>query len=278
MHDVTHARFVMQPVRDLTAIFALHRNAIAFAIGFAGQGILANFLIFKLVRLQPHAQVLTRLIISDRLAINRRKFKAGDKLALRLFRNDTERTGAFPATNFAGVLLIKLRFTINKHACEYTIGFTPGVEHFLTRAVELIQRRQQMRADNVVLLRFDLKTGVFLRDFFHGGQQNGQILQIAGVSGNGVKQRFTLVAVALIAHVENLFQLRVVREHTVIKMGGQLRAGRHEQGNGGLHGCDGLSVKHSVFLFSIYIRCIFNASYINNPAFVNDSLHNLRAG
>ena len=77
-----------------------------------------------------------------------------------------------------------------------------------------------MTANNIVLLRFDLEAGVFLGDLFHRRQQGRQVIDIAGVGGNGVEQRFTLVAVALVAHIEDLFELRVMREHPIVEMGG----------------------------------------------------------
>jgi hypothetical protein len=46
-----------------------------------------------------------------------------------------------------------------------------------------------MAADDVVLLWFDLEAGVFLRDFLHRRQQRSQVVDIAGIGGNGVKQR-----------------------------------------------------------------------------------------
>jgi hypothetical protein len=48
--------------------------------------------------------ILARLVIGHRLAINRFKFKAGDKRCAG-FLHDAERAGAFPAAGFTGVLL-----------------------------------------------------------------------------------------------------------------------------------------------------------------------------
>jgi hypothetical protein len=92
---------------------------------------------------------------------------------------------------------------------------------------------------------------VFLGDFFHRRQQGRQVIDIAGIGGNGVEQRFALIAVTLVAHVENLFELRVMRKHAIVKMGGQFRTGFHQQGNGGFNRSDGLSVEHSSFLYVI---------------------------
>ena len=61
---------VMQPAGNLTAFLAFNRNAVAFAVRFAGQGILADFLIFEAFRFQPDGQVLARLVIGDRLAVD----------------------------------------------------------------------------------------------------------------------------------------------------------------------------------------------------------------
>jgi hypothetical protein len=47
MNHVAHAGFVVQPAGNLTAVLAFHRNAIAFAVGLAGQGILADLLMRK---------------------------------------------------------------------------------------------------------------------------------------------------------------------------------------------------------------------------------------
>ncbi len=86
--------------------------------------------------------------------------------------------------------------------------------------------------------------GVLLRDALHRRQQRRQVLDVGGVGADGVEQRLTLIAVALVAHVENIFQFRVMREHAIVKVGGQLRPGRSQQGNGGFHGGDGLAIQH----------------------------------
>ena len=117
-----------------------------------------------------------------------------------------------------------------------------------------------MAADDVVLFRFNLEAGVLLGNFLDRGQQGRQVFNIAGVGGNRVEQRFALVAVALIAHIENLFQFRIMGEHPVIKVGGELRAGLDQQGNGGFYGGDGLSIKHGRSSFDyhlmLHIKCI----------------------
>ena len=211
---------VMQPAGNLAAFFAFNRDAGALTVRFAGQGVLANFLIFEAFRLQPDGQILARLVIGDRLAVDRLELKAGDKLAARGFLHDAERAGPFPAAGFTGVLLIDLGFAADKDVRQHPVGFTPGIEHFLARTEHFIEGRQQMAANNIVLLRFDLEAGVFLGDLFHRRQQGRQVIDIAGVGGNGVEQRFTLVAVALVAHIEDLFELRVMREHPIVEMGG----------------------------------------------------------
>lgn len=77
-----------------------------------------------------------------------------------------------------------------------------------------------MFAYDVVLLRFDLEAGVFLRDFLHCRQQRRQVFNITGVGGNGVKQGFTLIAITLVTHIENVFEFWVMSKHTVVEMGG----------------------------------------------------------
>ena len=88
---------------------------------------------------------------------------------------------------------------------------------FLTRAEHFVQRRQQMTTDDVVLLRLDIEAGVLLRDALHRRQQRRRVLDVGGIGADGVEQRLTLIAVALVAHVENVFQFRVVREHAIVK-------------------------------------------------------------
>ena len=106
-----------------------------------------------------------------------------------------------------------------------------------------------MATYDVVLLRFNLEAGMLLRDFLNGRQQRRQVLDIAGIRGNSVKQRFPLIAITLVTHVEDFFQLWVMRKHAIVEMGGQLRACFNQQGNGGFHCSDGLCVKHTVFLY-----------------------------
>lgn len=74
----------------------------------------------------------------------------------------------------------------------------------------------------MVLLRLDIEAGVLLRDTLHRRQQRRQVLDVGGIGADGVEQRLTLIAVALIAHIENVFQFRVVGEHAIVKVGGQL--------------------------------------------------------
>ena len=62
MNDIANVRMVVQPTGDLTAIFTLNGNAVAFAIRLAGQRILTNFLMGETFRLQPDAQILAWLV------------------------------------------------------------------------------------------------------------------------------------------------------------------------------------------------------------------------
>lgn len=106
-----------------------------------------------------------------------------------------------------------------------------------------------MRPDDVVLLRLNLEAGVLLRDFSTAGSNAGKFFDIAGVGRDSIKQGFTLIAVTLVAHIEDFFELRVMRKHTVVEVGGQFRSCFNQQGNGGLYCSDGLCVKHTCFLY-----------------------------
>ena len=245
---IAFLRRIMQPVRHLPAVFALNRNAIAFAVGFAGQGVLANFLMRKTFRLQPDRQILAWMIFRYRAAVDRLKFKAGNQRAARRFFDDAERAGAFPAAGFAGAFAVDLRLTVNKDVGQYAVSLAPGIQHFLAGAEHFVKSGQQVGTDNVVLLGLDLEAGMLLGDFFHRRQQGRQVLKIAGIGGNSVEQRLALVAVALIAHIEDFFEFRIMSKHPVVKMGGQFRTGFNQQGDGGFHRSDGLRVEHSSFL------------------------------
>ena len=61
---------------------------------------------------------------------------------------------------------------------------------------------------------------MFLGDLFHRRQQGRQVIDIAGVGGNSVKQGFTLIAITLVTHVKNFFEFWVMSKHTVVEMGG----------------------------------------------------------
>ncbi|VXC97040.1 conserved hypothetical protein [Enterobacterales bacterium 8AC] len=101
-----------------------------------------------------------------------------------------------------------------------------------------------MAADNLILIRLDVEAGMFLRDALHRWQQCRQIFQVAGVGADGIKQRLTLIAVALIAHIENIFQFGVMGKHAIVEVGGEFRAGGDEQRNSGFYGGDGLAIQH----------------------------------
>ncbi|CCK03605.1 hypothetical protein BN129_2290 [Cronobacter sakazakii 701] len=259
INHIARLRMLMQPVRHLAFAFAFHRNAIAFTVRLTGERILANLLVRKPLRLDPDGGVLAGQVIGDRAAIHRLQLKACDNGALRRFIHDAEFTRTFPAAGFLRVALVNLGFAVNKHARQHAIGFAPRVQHFLAWAEHLIERRQQVLAHNVVLLRFDIKAGVLLGDFLHRRQQGREVFDISGVGADGVEQRFTLIAIALVAHVENLFQLRVVCKHPVIKVRGEFRASLRQQRDGGFHDGDGLTIQHGCFLpffYKMYFKCI----------------------
>ncbi len=46
---------------------------------------------------------------------------------------------------------------------------------------------------------------MLLRNFFYGGQQRSQIIQIGPIRADRVEQRFSLVAVALVVHIKYVF-------------------------------------------------------------------------
>ena len=100
MIHIAFAGMVMQPAGNLTAFLAFNRNAVAFAVRFAGQGILADFLIFEAFRFPPDGQVLARLVIGDQLAINRFELKAGGQLAARGFFFTMRNARSLPSRRF----------------------------------------------------------------------------------------------------------------------------------------------------------------------------------
>ena len=171
-------------------------------------------------RLQPDAEILPRTVFCHCATVDRLQFEAGDKRAARCFSHNAEIASTFPTTGFAGVFVIDFRLAIDKYISQYTIGFTPRVQHFLPRAEHFVQRCQQVFTDDVVLFRFDLEAGVLLRDFFYRWQQRRQVFNITGVGGNSVKQCFTLIAITLVTHVKNFFEFWVMSKHTVVEMGG----------------------------------------------------------
>ena len=78
MDHVAHVSFVVQPAGNLTAVLTLHRNAVGFAVWLAGKRILADLLMRETFRLQPHAQILSWLVIGHRFTVHRLKLEAGD--------------------------------------------------------------------------------------------------------------------------------------------------------------------------------------------------------
>lgn len=129
MNHVAHVSFAVKPVGYLTAVLTLHRNAVAFAVWLAGKRILADLLMRETFRLQPHAQILARLVIGNRLSVHWLKFKAGNQRAARRFLNDAEGARAFPAAVLAGIFAVDLRFAVDKLVCQHAVGFPPRVQH-----------------------------------------------------------------------------------------------------------------------------------------------------
>ncbi|MNP76984.1 hypothetical protein D3C76_1743210 [compost metagenome] len=82
-----------------------------------------------------------------------------------------------------------------------------------------------MVADNLILIGLDIEAGVLLGNAFYRRQQGGQVFQITGVSADSIEQRLALIAVTLVAHIENIFQFRVMSKHAIVEVGGQFGAG-----------------------------------------------------
>ncbi|MNE38931.1 hypothetical protein D3C80_1328500 [compost metagenome] len=110
-----------------------------------------------------------------------------------------------------------------------------------------------MATDNLILIRLNIQAGVLLGNTFYRRQQRRQIFDIRGIGADRIEQRLTLIAIALIVHIEHVFELGIVLEHTIVEMCGQLRPGSGQQGNSRFYGGDGLAIQHGSAPWSIII-------------------------
>ena len=241
---ITHFAILMQPAGDGALRFTFHRNPVIFAITEVSKRVLANLVMFETGGLQMHRQILTRFKGRYRAAIYRTEGKAFNHLALLLNSTDAKRTSAAPATGLLLRRLINLLFAINEHICQYAIGPAPGCQRLFTRIQQLFNGCQQIFTDDGVLRRLNIQAGMFLRNLFHCGQQHGQVLQIRAIGANGVEQRFTLIAIALVVHIENIFEFRMVRQHAVIEVCGKRRTTGGDGRQGRFNRGDSVCIKH----------------------------------
>ncbi len=245
---ITHLAILMQPAGDGALRFAFHRDAIRFAIAEMRQRVLTNLVMFEAGRLQVDCQILTGLKGGDRAAIYRRKGKAFNHIALLRNCADAKRPGAAPAAGLLLRGLINFLFAIDEYARQYAVGFAPCRQRLFAWIQQLFNGCQQIFTDDGVLRRLDIQAGMFLRNLFHRRQQRRQILQIRAIGTDGVEQRFTLIAVALVVHVEDVFEFRMLRQHAVIEVGRKLWAAGSDGRQGRFNGSDGVGIKHGISL------------------------------
>ncbi|MNE60103.1 hypothetical protein D3C80_1552290 [compost metagenome] len=165
---------------------------------------MANLLVFHAVVLDVDRQVLARFEVDHLATVNRRQHEAANHLALWLFFDDAEGSSIAPATlgSFAG--LINLAFALDKYIRQHPVGFTPGVQHFLPRAEHFVQGCQQMTTDNLILIRANIQAGMLLGNALHRWQQRRQVFDIRGIGADRVEQCLTLIAIALVVHIEHV--------------------------------------------------------------------------
>lgn len=77
-----------------------------------------------------------------------------------------------------------------------------------------------MITDDLILIGLNVKASMLLGDTLNRRQQRSQIFNIRRISTDGIEQCFPLIAIALVAHVKNIFELRVMRKHAIVEVCG----------------------------------------------------------
>src|SRR5690606_34119812 len=90
----------------------------------------------------------------------------------------------------------------------------------------------KVMADNLVVVRLHIQAGVLLRNALYRRCQHLGGFDIFGVGGKRTEQRKLLATGMLVAHVENVFQFRIMAEHALVEMLGNDSASAFQQGNG----------------------------------------------
>ena len=217
---VADAHLLMQEVADQTARLLFHRDAIATAVGAAGQAVVAMH--DCLVHRQTQADVLAGLGVGHRLAVDRLQGEGANHLALALDLGDTELAQTTPAAGAIGEGLVALGFGGDQQRGQVVVQGRPGVgdlrRHHL--AQHLADGGHQAFADDGVLLGLDAQRDVLADHRLHRVDDLLGLAAQADIGQHPSRQRLRLATVGLVGLVEHRLDLRVALEHQRIETGG----------------------------------------------------------
>jgi hypothetical protein len=210
----------------------------------------------RLVHAQPvneahHAHVLARLETAGVRAIGRRQVERRDLVAFHFLARHHERTETAPRRAF-----VQLRFRADQDVGQLAVRHLPRRERVLIHRVaqHVDDRAKQMPPHHRVVFGTNVEARVLVGDARHRRTQRTKLVDVRGIGIDRARQRFGLAAALLVRLVEDVLQLRVVREHALVEMLGDRGAMLGKNGGRSLHAGHLFSGKrcHSVSLLK---RC-----------------------
>lgn len=164
------------------------------------------------------ADVLAREELGQRLAIEGLKIEAGDGVVLGLLLDNLELAPRVPLSSS----LVKITFSLDKDVCQLTVGGDPSLLDLggQGRAENLTNGTDEMRADNLILLRLDEERDVLLSDTLNSMRQLAEVVDVGGVGEDRVGEGGLLSTRLLVTQREVVLELGVGAEHVAVEGGG----------------------------------------------------------
>ena len=137
-----------------------------------------------------HRDVLPRLERRQRPAVLRLEVERRDDVALAHLAIDDERPVAVPAAGSGGLRCVDLGLAAREDLGEEPVRLGPGGDDLVGRGVaeHVLDRDEQVLADDRVVLGLNPERAVLLSDELDRGTKRGGIVDMGGISANGAGQ------------------------------------------------------------------------------------------
>ena len=149
------------------------------------QAVLARLHQAQFGHVKAHRHVLARLVARHLATIGRLQVERGDFAAFRLAPRDAEGAPAGPAAGLGGGIGIQPRLFGDQQVRQLTVGGGRGIDEFIGGglAQHFADRRQQMLADDGVMLGAHAQADVLVHDARHHRRQHRWIIDLLGIGG-----------------------------------------------------------------------------------------------